>query len=147
MKGNPLPEELRRSFDEIILVVNKMQEEAVGLLEKFGSSSKLYKDKVAQIDAIRKLYKLSSAYIERMLELNIGLGATAIAMDIQIAQKNYGMTYGQATRLLGYKVSAAHVKTVEAVDELIERLYAPSTDWPKDAIQAIQDTTNDLLNG
>lgn len=122
MVNNPLPDDLRKSFDDIIVLINKMIEEAARVKEQYGASSKLYKEKIAAVETTSRLYKLSTAYIERMVRMNIEIGAAGIALDVCLAQKEYNLKFGDACLVLGYKFSAEHIKKVEFFDELIATL-------------------------
>jgi len=124
MEKSPIPEELRRSFDETLLTMNELTEEANALLLKFGNQSKLYKKKVAQVATLRTFYSLNAGYIERLLKITIETGAAAIAADVCLFQQTHNLGYRQACEILGYKFSEAHINTVETIDSIIESVMS-----------------------
>jgi hypothetical protein len=123
--NNPVPEDLRRSFDAAILVINALKEEADSIAVKFGTSSKIYKAKLAQVDTLRAFYGSAAAAIERLTNFSIKVGASAIALDIEVMQVRHGLSFRQASDILGVIFSEDKILAVEAVDAIIKACTKP----------------------
>jgi hypothetical protein len=124
MRDNPIPEELRRSFDAAILVINALKEEADSIAIKFGVTSKIYKAKIGQVDTLRTFYTTSATHLERLTNFSIKVGA-AIALDIEVMQTRHGLSFRQASEILGVKFGEDKLKTIEAVDAIIKACTLP----------------------
>jgi hypothetical protein len=125
MRDNPIPEELRRSFDAAILVINALKEEADSIAIKFGVTSKIYKAKIGQVDTLRTFYTTSATHLERLTNFSIKVGAAAIALDIEVMQTRHGLSFRQASEILGVKFGEDKLKTIEAVDAIIKACTLP----------------------
>jgi hypothetical protein len=125
MEKNPIPEELRRSFDDTVLLVSKLTDEAAGLLQKFGERSKLYKEKVAQVETLRKMYKGTTEYIEHLIKVNTSIGAARIGLEIMLMQHQHALSFKQAADVLGYKFSDEFIKVQDEVDAIIAKATKP----------------------
>jgi hypothetical protein len=125
MEKNPIPADLRKSLDDTVLLTNQLTEEAVVLLQKFGERSKLYKDKVAQVETLRKMYKGATTYIEHLLKVNTELAVARIGLEIMLMQEQHGLTFGQAAKVLKLDVSPEFIKAQDEIDAIIAMATKP----------------------
>jgi hypothetical protein len=125
MEKNPIPEELRRSFDDTVFLINKLTEEAADLLTKFGNKSKLYKEKAAQVETLRKMYKGTTEYIEHLIKINTEIAVARMGLEIMLMQHQHALSFKQAAEVLGYKFSDKFIKIQEEVDALIAKVTKP----------------------
>lgn len=125
MEKNPIPEDLRRSFDNTVLLINELTAEAADLLIKFGERSKLYKQKRAQVETLTKMYKGTTDYIEHLIKVNTEVACARIGLEIMLTQNQHALSFRQAADLLGYKFSEAFIKSQEEVDAIIAQLTKP----------------------
>jgi hypothetical protein len=123
-KSYPLPEDLRKSYDATVLLINDLTAEAASLKEKFGDRSKLFQSKLAQIETIKSLYNGTANYIDKVTRHNTHLGVKLMGVEIQLAQIAFDMTFVEAMRYHGYPtdgLSPEFIKMHEEADELIRK--------------------------
>lgn len=125
MEKNPIPADLRKSLDDTVLLITKLTDEAADLLQKFGNKSKLYKEKLAQVETLRKMYKGTTEYIEHLIKCNAEIGVNMIGLELMLMQNLHGVSFRQAAEILGYKFSEEFLKIQEGVDELIAKVTKP----------------------
>jgi hypothetical protein len=65
-----MEKELQEAFEHALLVINEMIDDAARLREKFGDSSKLFADRVDQINAFKNLYRITAAYVNAEQDAN-----------------------------------------------------------------------------
>lgn len=129
MEKNPIPDELRRSFDNVVLLIAKMTDEAADLRTKYGERSKIYRERVDQIHTLKAFYKGSSEYIEYLLHTMGKIGSEVIAADIYIMQRDHALGFRQACEVLGYKFSEEHIIKMDIVDNIIAEVTKPVEQW------------------
>lgn len=120
MSQTPIPEELRRSFDQTILLISAIKDEAEELKVKFGERSKLYKTKIAQVETLSNFYNASSSYIEHLLKMLTTVGVDIIGANLCLMQREHNLTFGQAAKALGYDFKPEFIEVQELIDELIK---------------------------
>lgn len=124
MKPSPIPGDVLASFDAAVLLINDLTAEAVKIKDKYGSTSKLFETKVAQIETIKTLYNKTKYFIEAAVELNKKLGVECLGLELQLTQELYGFTFSQAAKFLGLKFSDEFIKMHDDIDGIIEKLRA-----------------------
>jgi hypothetical protein len=122
-KEHPLPEEVRKSFDKTVMVIQEMTAEAATLKEKFGDRSKLFIVKRDQINSLTEFYNTITKYIETLHRHNTHLGVRLMGAEIHLAQELYGLTFVKAAEHLGYTgFSPEFIRMQEEADVIIKDL-------------------------
>jgi hypothetical protein len=124
-KPYPIPEEVVRSFDAVVIALNEMTQEAADIKQKFGDRSKLLEKKIAHINAVRSLYNEAKSYIEDLIKKNSHLGIKMIGTEILLLQLQTGMKFGDAAKVLGYQFSKEHIEAQEKLDDLLKEVTKP----------------------
>lgn len=119
MEKSPVPKEITRSFDNAALTITRMKEDAAALAIKFGTSSKIYKERLTQVETLAHFHSAAGKYIEHLITFNIKLGAECIAMDLSLMQEQHALSFRQAAEILGYKFSEEYLIKMELVDTII----------------------------
>jgi hypothetical protein len=122
MRSQPIPQDVLRSFDAAVLLLNDLAQEAVDIKTKYGERSKIYKTRLAQIEKIEALYKATKRFIEILVDKNKYLGAEVIGLQIHLTQELYAMTFTQAAQVLGFEFSPEFIAAQDQVDRIIQDL-------------------------
>ena len=123
VEKNPIiPENVSRSFDKIVILLNDLAAEAVSIKEKFGDRSKLYQTKLAQIETIKLFYNTTKKFIEGQAEREKYLKAEVIGLQIHLTQELYSMTFRQAAEVLELNFSPEFVAAQDEIDKIIKIL-------------------------
>jgi thiamine monophosphate synthase len=122
MRSQPLPEDVLRAFDAVVLLLNDLAQEAVDIKTKYGERSKLYKTRLEQIEKIKALYNASKSFIEVLVNRNTVLAAEVIGLQVHLTQELYGMSFSQAAKVLELDFSPEFIAAQDQVDKIIQDL-------------------------
>lgn len=117
-----LPDDVVRAYDAAVVIIQDIQSEADEISFKFGTSSKLFKRKQAQVDGLKAFYKDSSMFINSINSLARLLQTNYVAMQVILFQKETGMPFNKVCDVLKVPMSEEQIISVTAADKIISDL-------------------------
>jgi len=127
--------DLQKAFDDALMVVNAMTDDAARLREKFGESSQLFKDRLHQIEVIKNLYRASAAFINnsqeqedgaekiiKIQQMNINvLQAVAFKNEVGLPWRKLGVILGDP--------NPERWEIIDRVDDIIRQAEESTAKW------------------
>lgn len=116
-------DDLKKSFDSIVLLVNELQEEKTQIEIKFGLTSKLRQRKHAQQQTIKHFYRTTLDYINIMRDTIFRMGINYRAMELIAMQKETGLSWAKVATLIDFK-DTDMIKKLDEIDAITIKLYS-----------------------
>lgn len=120
---------LAKTFDEALIVILDLETEAMSLIERFGTESKLVRAKCEQLRKLKALHAQALDYINFLRDYAHKLTINYKVMELFAMKHDTGLPWEKVARLLGWNTE--QFKKLDDIDPLFRKIMQDIIDLEK----------------
>ena len=126
---------IEKAFENALLVINDMTDDALRIKEKYGSDSKLLERKLHELEVVKNLYKQAAEYINTTQDKMHIMEVNHKVLEVMALKEDAGLPWRNVGVILG-DPNPQRWEFIDRIDTLIANVKAVDKKCPSCPLRA-----------